>query len=251
MSRISDEYVKLASTDRSTIARLNEITRQSWCDASMPERQYVRSDLAHQLQVCREGYIGPPFDAFQRCVANVDWMSTRSVLDVGASGGYYGEMFDARTIDYCGLDLSIHFAQFARALYPGMRYVVGDAVGLPFATATFDLVISGACIMSMNDALSAIREMARVSRRYVLLHRTPILMRDATTYFSKCAYELPTLEIHFNIADFMKMVHDADLDLLYETSVSWNIESQSGHRSYLLSRMSKATPEPYRSQEGV
>jgi len=66
-----------------------------------------------------------------------------SLLDVGCGTGYFTRMLSAATGgDVVGVDLDREWVEYARRRNGGARYAVADARALPFANASFDLVVS-------------------------------------------------------------------------------------------------------------
>jgi ubiquinone/menaquinone biosynthesis C-methylase UbiE len=68
--------------------------------------------------------------------------------------------------------LGIDDAQFLEQLYPGMRFVKADALALPFADKSFDVVHSSAVLEhvgSFRNQIRCVAEMTRVARRAVFL----------------------------------------------------------------------------------
>lgn len=98
------------------------------------------------------------------------------VLDVGCGTGEItarlGELFpDTRLV---GVDLEEPHLERARARCAGLggraTFQVGDAQALPFADASFDLVVCRHVIQAVSDAPRALAEMRRVLRPGGRLH---------------------------------------------------------------------------------
>lgn len=92
----------------------------------------------------------------------IDRNKVRTILDVGCGHGcssYYLREWG----HVVGLDRSHRLL----TLNPTGHKVQGDASGLPFPDTVFDLVVIWEVLHHMSDPILAIREAARVSRRYV------------------------------------------------------------------------------------
>lgn len=113
------------------------------------------------------------FAAFMR-----EFAPTRldTILDVGvtsdqsyASSNYFEALYPHKAqITAAGLD----DAGFLEQLYPGMRFVHADALGLPFADGSFDLVHASAVLEhvgSIENQARMVAECLRVARRGVCL----------------------------------------------------------------------------------
>jgi SAM-dependent methyltransferase len=206
----------------------------AWKDPSIPKLQRVIAGA--ELGRYRSGISVPPFNALIRCLRQVTLGPKVSFLDVGASSGYYSEVLQIAgyDFDYTAIDFSPTFKAFAEELYPGIRFDLGDARQLPYKDNSFDIVLSGCCLLHILDYGEVIRETARVCSRYAIFSKTPITF-DKTRYFEKTAYGVPCLEIHFSEAELMQLFDDAGLRVIYSTDV-YPIETSGGYRTYLLEK---------------
>ncbi len=87
-------------------------------------------------------------------------------LDVAAGPGNVAVELAARGADHVfALDLSYNMlAEGVRQDHPGVTFVNGDALALPFPDATFDVVTISFGLRNVPDPEQAIREFARVTR---------------------------------------------------------------------------------------
>lgn len=236
MTGISDNYRKLEAAE---VGALSSETDAAWCNPEIPRRQY-ESVVQKELANYRAGFPCAPFDAL---VEVLNWIpethteDTR-LLDVGASCGYYREVLQIKGFPfrYWAVDYSASFAALAQELYPGIPFRVGDARDLPFEDDSFDIVLHGACIMHIAEYSKCIEQAARVSRKYVIFHRTPVLADRPTEFHAKDAYGVHCLEIHFNEAELMKLFTDSGLNIRGKHDVFWNRNAGFGHTTYLLEK---------------
>jgi ubiquinone/menaquinone biosynthesis C-methylase UbiE len=181
--------------------------RNSWQQASIPEKQ--RAIVIPQLKKYREGAPILVFDALVDILrANIAGLPDLRVLEVGCASGYYSEVFAIKGlgVSYEGCDYSPAFITLARQLYPGVPFDVQDATQLGYGDASFDIVVSGACILHIPEYERAITEAARVSRRWVVFHRTPVLHMHGPIIYTKKAYGVDTIEIHFNEQELTRLL---------------------------------------------
>lgn len=207
---------------------------EAWMNPDIPLRQYSLA-VKDELDKFRRGIACAPFAALLKCMKHIPVLYPRmSLLDVGASGGYYSEVLAGYGFKYTGIDFSPAFQKLAGSLYPGITFDVGDARALPYEDGAFDVVLHGACIMHMHAYARAIREAARVSGRHVLFHRTPVLLDKPTTAYLKDGYGTPMIELHFNEAELLGLFSKSGLEVIHAEDVFW--QGDFGHRTYLCNK---------------
>ncbi|MGE5301907.1 MAG: class I SAM-dependent methyltransferase, partial [Alphaproteobacteria bacterium] len=90
------------------------------------------------------------------------------ILDVGCGTGALAASAAARTqrSEIVGIDPVAPFLDYARRRIPDprVRFHLGDALNLPYATGSFDRCLSLLVIMFIRDAGRAVSEMRRVTR---------------------------------------------------------------------------------------
>jgi ubiquinone/menaquinone biosynthesis C-methylase UbiE len=90
-----------------------------------------------------------------------------ALLDVGCGTGFFTRALAASTAGPAvGVDIDLERVEYARRRDPGKAcYEVADARALPFASASFELVVSIAAVCFIEDEVAAVREIVRVTRR--------------------------------------------------------------------------------------
>ena len=87
------------------------------------------------------------------------------VLEVGCGSGVISnELVDAGAARVVGLDVNAELLDLARQHARRVVPVRGDALALPFADATFDVVVCHYLLLWLTDAVRGVEEMARVAR---------------------------------------------------------------------------------------
>jgi ubiquinone/menaquinone biosynthesis C-methylase UbiE len=166
------------------------------------------------------------------------------LLEVGCGSGYYSEVFSRLVptgVRYTGIDYSEAMIARARSRYPSTGFEVADATRLPYPDDAFDVVFNGVSLMHIIDYPAAIREAARVARRYCVLHTVPVFDDHQTTYLKKFAYGAPVVEIIFGKSELMSLCRDAGLRLQREwPCIPYDVSEVTDHRSttetYLFSK---------------
>lgn len=113
--------------------------------------------FGHQVHVMRRREVG----------TLLSWagdLEGRTLLDVAGGDGYWAGRAIRRGARAVCLDLARNKLEFGRRLrgHPGL--VEGDALRLPFADGSFDVVMSVCAIEHFDDGAAALAEMARVLR---------------------------------------------------------------------------------------
>lgn len=201
----------------------------SWQDENIPLRQ--RALVERQLEAYRNSIANPVFDALTETLRlHIPNINGSSLLEIGCSSGYYSEVLGIKGIlvNYTGCDYSEAFVRLARQCYPTVPFDVDDAVNLSYRSESFDVVVSGCCILHIAAYEKAISEAARVSKRYVMFHRTPVLHMHGPVYYIKKAYDVETMEIHFHEQQLVALfaAHGMRVIAANTHAVSWDTKQQ-------------------------
>ena len=105
-------------------------------------------------------YADPKLEFIQR---HIDLRG--KILDVGCGNGIFTLRLAKAGANVIGLDYSTLLLK----QNPHSGLTRGDATGLPFADGSFDCVFEANVLHHMKDREAVVREMARTSRRYVVL----------------------------------------------------------------------------------
>lgn len=199
--------------------------RASWQSDLMPSRQ--RELVDRQLALYRQGKPIDVFDVFVEALLSLGRHQTvpdgaRTLLEVGCSSGFYSEVIRIKGLNftYSGCDYSAAFIDLGQKCYPGLPLSVQDATALIHEDASFDVVVSGCCLLHIPEFEKAISETARVAKQFAIFHRTPVVTGLPHQYFHKKAYGVETVEIHFNEEQLLAMFHAHGLKPLQTFTLS-------------------------------
>lgn len=191
----------------------------AWKDRSIPLAQGEL--VARELSDMYAGRVIRPYRVLAEAVRATGFESGK-IIEVGCATGYYSEVLRhllGHEINYMGVDYSEEMIVQARRKYPSVSFQVGDAGALPFADKACDILISGCVLLHVPDYPQVIAESARVSGRWVIFHRTPMIA-GKTVYFTKKAYGVPCVEIHFGVQEFMEICARYGLRLVKEFEIN-------------------------------
>jgi SAM-dependent methyltransferase len=109
-------------------------------------------------------------DDLEAMVGAAELSGGERVLDVGCGTGFTAFAFAPHVAEVVALDLTPAMLEQARALagsrgLSNLRFETGDAMALPFADRSFDVVTCRVCAHHFSDPAAAAREAARVLRR--------------------------------------------------------------------------------------
>lgn len=219
--------------------RAAQALRGAWRDDAIPPRQRALVDA--QLNAYRSGRPNVAFDALVDVLRPLcQSQPGLRLLEVGCSSGYYSEVLAARGLEvtYTGCDYSEAFVTQARALYPALAFKHADATRLPYDDASMDVVISGCCLLHIPEYGQAIAETARVTKRWAVFHRTPVLHAAPTRYFTKQAYGVGTFEIHFSETELVRLFARNGLRIVdvVTLSVDWASGTSFASKTYLCEK---------------
>jgi len=192
---------------RTEFERLWKKYQNAWQNPTLPQKQ-----LASTSQEL------PNFHKIKAIHSTLEFIKQTGVaqpqlLDIGCSSGYYYEIFQRAglALQYEGCDYSKHFISLAKQRYPDARFKICSAEKLVYPDNSFDIVLHSSCLQYIPNYALAVKEAARVSRRFVIMHRLPILHRQDTTFLLKKGYGVEMLEIWFNEEKLIKAFSDNNL----------------------------------------
>lgn len=140
------------------------------------------------------------------------------ILDVGCSSGYYYDFFKwaKLNIKYAGCDISPEFISLAKKKHWGLNFKVAPITTLPYKNNSFDLVLASGVLHCELDYQRAIKEMARVSSRYILLHRLPIFATNTkTSFYQKVGYGVEMMETIYPLSRLTKLFCEQGLTMKF------------------------------------
>ncbi len=230
---ISEQYRLL---DADQVEQFAAEAADAWKSADIPARQF-NLVVSEELENYRAGKPILPYDVLVECLRMLPTMNEPTVLDIGAASGYYSQVLKIAGFDchYGGIDFSPSFCQQAWEKFSAV-VELGDARQLRIDDNSADIVLHGATLMHCREYQLAIEEAERVSKRYVIFHRTAIVEGRPTEFWTKEAYGVPCLEVHIEHAELMQIFESLGLKVLFTKDLFFDEEAKSGHRTYVLEK---------------
>jgi SAM-dependent methyltransferase len=230
---VSSHYVALKANETDSEG---ERLRSAWHDKAMPQKQ--RALVDRQLQQYRAGIRIDNFEVFVRCLQELPNIETgMSLLEIGCSSGYYSEVLEISglSLKYSGCDYAPAFIELARKKYPTLDFSVEDATSLRYPDASFDVVVSGCCLLHIPEYAKSVVETARIAKSYVIFHRTPVVWGQPEQWYRKQAYGVETVEIHFNEAELLDLLASTGLILIATHTLHQDNDATTGYavRTYV------------------
>lgn len=97
-------------------------------------------------------------------VKAVDAKPGERILDIAAGTGTSSEPWADREIQVVPADFSLGMVRVGRRRRPDMAFTAADAMNLPFADASFDVVTMSYGLRNVSDTDAALREFLRVTK---------------------------------------------------------------------------------------
>ena len=183
----------------------------SYADASITSKQ--RQVVEPQLKAMRAGKAPEHFKVAAEVMELVLYRSglrSVSVLDAGCGSAYYSEILDffqPGAFRYVGADFNPGMLAEAQGHYPGLPLLRTDLRRLSLRDESCDAVMSGAAIVHIREWQSAVREMARVARRWLILHRTLVrTSQQAMSVKIERAYDKTVYRVRINESELLDIV---------------------------------------------
>jgi 2-polyprenyl-3-methyl-5-hydroxy-6-metoxy-1,4-benzoquinol methylase len=236
---VSGNFRKLSGLEEAK--KYYEQLKDSWKDPSIPESQYNYA-VKNELEAYHKGAPCAPFRSFTDCLLRLppefDKPETQ-LLEIGASGGYYGEVMRIAgfRMTYAGLDYSPEFEKLSKRLYPDQKFYLANADKLPFEDNTWDIVVSGCMIIHCLNYEEIIKETIRVAKKYVMFSRNPIYFGGDTEYYYKEAYGVPCIEIHFAERELYDLFNKYGLKCIYQSDIFYRPQESYGMRTIMTEKM--------------
>jgi SAM-dependent methyltransferase len=207
---------------------------QSWAESIMATEQRIVVD--RELAQMQEGIIRPLFRVAADILIELrgrNSLKNVTLLDIGCGSAYYYDVigyFLPGWVQYTGVDFNPSMIELARKHHPALSLLQADTRDLSqFEDRAFDVVLSGAVLMTIREWLPALKEQARVTARWLILHRTPLYWDDELTSIGKTtAYGNQVWDVRFNKQQLVSILSELGFELLSVRSSDNTTDPQRG-----------------------
>jgi ubiquinone/menaquinone biosynthesis C-methylase UbiE len=140
-----------------------KITVSKWYQKEYWEKERNRRSPSHPVI---KAFAEPKVHYINRILASRGSrkFNEMTLLDVGCGNGFFTYYFEP-IYDTYGID----YSEFMLSINPCKKRACGSATDLPFAENSFDIVFCSNLLHHLEEPIDAVREMRRVSRKYVVL----------------------------------------------------------------------------------
>jgi len=153
-----------------------EDVSMNYAEPSIAAKQ--RAIVDRQLADMCSGKPPKHFDVYGKILQRIKGMvnSKRfSLVDAGCGSAYYYEISEHYVpgwLRYTGLDYNQGMLNMASKYYPEISLRKADLRTMGLQPKSFDIVLSGAVIMHIQEWEKAVVELANAAKRFLILHRT-------------------------------------------------------------------------------
>lgn len=97
-----------------------------------------------------------------------EFSDVTSMIEVGCGSGHFSRWFKSLGFQVIGIDISLNMILEAKKRNE-LDYLIGDAVNLPFASQSFDLVTFITTLEFLHEPEAAMKEAKRIAKKGMIL----------------------------------------------------------------------------------
>ena len=212
---------------------------QNYTDPNIPQKQRQLVDL--QLEKMYHGDIAPHFKVLANVFEKLEnGKHSLKVLDAGCASAYYSEIIKhlvPHPFDYVGSDYNPEMLQLAKEKYPALPFFRMDLRRLAWLDSSFDVVMSGAVIVHIKEWQKAVSEIARVSKKWLILHRTRVCTEAETIIKVETHYDVQVYRVSIAENELLKQLSALNFELVSRIDCyEGEMEEGFGNFTYLFLR---------------
>lgn len=214
-------------------------TGDSWKNSKIPEEQSKIVDK--ELEMLRRG--DPPlvYTVVAEALNAIPGSNKLTLLEIGCATGYYSEVISrlvGKRVEYTGSDYSDAMLTDAKKRYPNTKFLKLDIRHVELPDKAYDVVLSGAVLVHVKEWKEAVRELARITGSYLVLHRTPVTNAKSCRIEKKIYADVPVFYNTFNKNELMNLSSECGFSKIFEKNVCPHEKKGLGYMTYVLERLS-------------
>jgi len=190
----------------------------SWQDKTIPSKQAQVAD--QQITDMHNGNPPMVFSVAANLLKMIPQNRKYSFLDIACGYGYYSEVVNhlvpGLEIDYMGADFNEEMLALGKQRYPRLHFQEEDIRVLSMPDRSFDIVFSSATIAHLRDYKEGLRELARVCRSWLVLHRVGIEWKKKSSIEVQHHYDVDVYVNHINRDELLKEIHILGFEIILE-----------------------------------
>jgi len=213
-------------------------TDDSWKNSKIPEEQLKIVDK--EIEMLRRGNPPSVYTVAAEALDAIPGSNSLTLLDMGCASGYYSEVISTlvgKRFEYTGSDYSDAMIAIARKRYPNVRFMNLDIRHIDLPSKAFDVVLSGAVLVHVKEWKEAIRELSRITRSYLILHRTPLTDGKSYRIEKKIYAGVSAFHNTFGKDELMNLISECGFRNIFERNVYPGDKKGSDHMTYVFERV--------------
>lgn len=229
--------IKKSVKDFIEYRRVFGATGDSWKSCGMPEEQL--KGVVKELEALHRGNPPTVYTSAAEALKVIPGSNKLTLLEAGCASGYYSEVISilvGERFEYTGGDYSEAMVSLAQNRYPKGKFLKLDIRCIELPDKSYDVVFSGAVLIHVKEWKMAIRELARTSRTYLILHRTPVSNSESRRREKKIFCGVPVFYNTFNKDELMKFISECGFRKIFEKNVYPNQAKGLGVMTYVFER---------------
>ena len=147
------------------------------------------------------------------------------LLDFGCGCGYMVEVLNTllpNKFNYTGADFSKNMLQIARKAYPNTKYLELDIRKIDLPDLSYEAVLSSAVLLHVPDWKTGVKELCRISKKHLILHKTPLAKDNHIAYVEKSYGGTEILFQRFNLNEIYELTLAAGFKNIYKKKTNNN-----------------------------
>ena len=210
----------------------------TWTDKNIPAQQWQVA--SKELAEMNNGAPPTVFAVAADLLRMLPVANKLSFLDVACGCGYYSEVISHLVpelkIHYIGGDFSEAMLSEAKRHCAEGRFRREDVMALSFDDKSVDVVFSSATIDHIRDYRVGLRELARVSKSWLVLHRLGIARRGKSIVESQHHYGVDVYVNHISYRELIQEMDTLGYELVAEKVLSKRCFAGRQGMSFLFKR---------------